>query len=146
MKVHRSLLLSVFTLVVEVVRAASDATRRRSDALLALPALDCRERVRDGLSAAARRAGMDDPTLVVELDEEGVERDQQVRQGECRPATLGLDLDRRVGFVVQLALLDSLAYEPRIGSSTSVCGDRPINRESRPHPLVGGASRATWGG
>ena len=34
---------------------------------------------------------------------------------------------------VQLSLLYSLAFERPIGSTLSVCGDRPINRESRPH-------------
>ncbi len=40
-------------------------------------------------------AGMDDPSLLVMLDKEGVERNQSFRQGERVPAPVDLDLDRR---------------------------------------------------
>jgi hypothetical protein len=53
------------------------------------------ERIRKRLAVTAWRAGMDDPTLVVMLDKKGVERDQELRQGEGVPSSLDLDLDRR---------------------------------------------------
>jgi hypothetical protein len=102
---------------VTVIGASSDAARRRSKLPPgAAPIVDRRERFREGLSATARRPGMDDPALLLVLDEEGVERNQQLRQGECVPAApdLDLDLDRGRRFVlsrmwVHLSLLDSLA-------------------------------------
>jgi hypothetical protein len=79
----------------EVVGASSDATRRGSNMPPAAPVVDRRERLREGLSATSWHAGMDDPALVVMLDEEGVERNQQLRHGECVPTAPDLDLDRR---------------------------------------------------
>src|SRR3954451_17121815 len=62
--------------------------------LFCAPVVDQLERIRKRLAATAWCAGMDDPALVVMLDKEGVERDQQLRQGERVPPTLDLDFDR----------------------------------------------------
>jgi hypothetical protein len=72
-----------------------DATRRSLSAPFRAPVIDRLERIRKRLAVTAWRTGVDDPTLVVKLNKEGVERDQELRQGERVPAALDLDLDRR---------------------------------------------------
>jgi hypothetical protein len=58
------------------------------------PALDRLERILERLTATAWCARMDDPALAM-LDQEGVERDQELGEGECVPTTFDLDLDCR---------------------------------------------------
>jgi hypothetical protein len=75
--------------------ASAGATRRRRRIPFIAPVLDRLERILKRLTVTAWRAGMHDPTLVVMLNKEGVERDQKLRQGEGVPTALDRDLDRR---------------------------------------------------
>ena len=57
------------------------------------PIIDRLGRIFEQLAVTAWGAGMDDPTLLVMLDKEGVEWDQQFRQGERVPTAQDIDLD-----------------------------------------------------
>jgi hypothetical protein len=63
----------------KVVRASSDTTAHGLRLPPAAPVLDYRERIREGFPSTAWCLGMDDPAFVVVLDEEGMERDQELR-------------------------------------------------------------------
>src|SRR6478672_3771410 len=138
------------------VRVSVDATRREGASIRA-PVLDHLERIRKRLAVKARRAGMDDPMLVVVLDEEGVERDQELRKRERVPTVIDLDLDRRhrlestehcVGHLEPPSSLIA-CLERRIGPTVWICGDRPMSPAPRPHLRrggeAGGSSGDTWG-
>jgi hypothetical protein len=80
--------------LVALIEASAHATRRGERMPVSTPVVDRLERILERLTVAAWRARMDDPAFAIMLDQERVERNQQLGQGECVPTTIDLDLDR----------------------------------------------------
>jgi hypothetical protein len=81
--------------LVALIEASAHATRRGERMPVSTPVVDRLERILERLTVAAWRARMDDPAFAIMLDQERVEWNQQLGQGECVPTTIDLDLDRR---------------------------------------------------